>query len=351
MSTYSILDGIKVLDLSTVLAGPSVGTFLAELGAEVIKIESPQGDVTRTWYGTNEDTSSTSAYYLSVNAHKKVETLDLHIDREQLEQTIANSDIVLLNFKPSDELKFDLNPKILLERYPHLIIGKIKGFEHEESRVAYDVAIQAETGFMSINGEIGAAPLKLPVAFMDVMAAHQLKEGILCALINKTKTGKGMVVECSLESAGVVSLMNQGSNFLKTGVAPKASGSLHPNIAPYGEQIVFKDQVRIVLAIGSDRQFQSLCNVLQCPDLGNDSRFKTNILRVTHRHVLAAKLTEAAHQLSFSEVRDIFIEKNIPFGEVKSIEQVMKGKTALERMIEHPNGERSISQIGFSFFR
>lgn len=351
MSKYSILDGIKVLDLSTVLAGPSVGTFLAELGAEVIKIESPQGDVTRTWYGTNEDTSSTSAYYLSVNANKKVETLDLHVDREQLEMSIAQSDIVLMNFKSSDELKFDLDPKKMLERYPQLIIGKIKGFEHEESRVAYDVAIQAETGFMSINGEKGAAPLKLPVAFMDVLAAHQLKEGILCALLNKTKTGKGMVVECSLESAGVVSLMNQGSNFLKTGVAPKASGSLHPNIAPYGEQIVFKDQIRIVLAIGSDRQFQSLCHVLQCDTLANDPRFTTNVLRVTHRDLLEAKLIEAAHQLTFSSVRDIFIQKNIPYGEVKSIDQVMKGKTALERMIIHPTGEQSISQIGFGFIR
>lgn len=351
MSHTTILEGLKVLDLSTVLAGPSVGTFLAELGAEVIKIESPQGDVTRTWYGTHEDTSSTSAYYLSVNANKKVETLDLHVDREQLEQAIANSDIVLLNFKPSDELKFELAPKKLLERYPHLIIGKIKGFEHEEGRVAYDVAIQAETGFMSINGEKGSDPLKLPVAFMDVLAAHQLKEGILCALLNKTKTGKGMVVECSLESAGVVSLMNQGSNYLKTGIAPKSSGSLHPNIAPYGEQIVFKDQVRIVLAIGSDRQFQSLCRVMQCIDMANDPRFTTNILRVTHRHLLQDQLKEAASQLSFFTLRNIFIEENIPFGEVKSIDQVMKGKTASERVIIHPKGERSISQIGFNFIK
>ncbi len=351
MSHTTILEGIKVLDLSTVLAGPSVGTFLAELGADVTKIESPQGDVTRTWFSTHEDQTTTSAYYLSVNAHKNLQVLDLNQDRSAVEARIAQADILLMNFKSSDETKFDLKPETLLQRYPKLIIGKIKGFEHEEGRVAYDVAIQAETGFMSINGEKGSEPLKLPVAFMDVLAAHQLKEGLLCALFDKTKTGKGMLVQCSLESAGVVSLMNQGSNFLKTGQVPKASGSLHPNIAPYGEQIVFKDQVRIVLSIGSDRQFQSLCRVMQCIDMANDPRFTTNVLRVTHRHLLQDQLKEAASQLSFSTLRSIFIQENIPFGEVKSIDQVMKSKTASERVIIHPKGERSISQIGFNFIK
>ena len=351
MSHTTILKGIKVLDLSTVLAGPSVGTFLAELGADVTKIESPQGDVTRTWYSSHEDQTTTSAYYLSVNAHKNVQVLDLNQDRSALEARIAHTDILLMNFKSSDESKFDLKPDTLLQRYPNLIIGKIKGFEHEEGRVAYDVAIQAETGFMSINGEKGSEPLKLPVAFMDVMAAHQLKEGLLCALLDKTKTGKGMLVECSLESAGIVSLMNQGSNFLKTGQVPKASGSLHPNIAPYGEQIVFKDNVRVVLATGSDKQFALLCHALQCPSVCNEPRFSKNVSRVQNRHELHQILLASAEKISFQAIREILIQDNIPFGEIKTIERVMQSKTAQEKLTVHAHGERSISHIGFKMIK
>jgi crotonobetainyl-CoA:carnitine CoA-transferase CaiB-like acyl-CoA transferase len=351
MSTNTILEGIKVLDLSTVLAGPSVGTFLAELGADVTKIESPQGDVTRTWYSTHEDQTTTSAYYLSVNANKKLEVLDLNQDRSALEALIAHTDILLMNFKSSDETKFDLKPETLLQRYPNLIVGKIKGFEHEEGRVAYDVAIQAETGYMSINGEKDSEPLKLPVAFMDVMAAHQLKEGLLCALLDKTKTEKGMLVECSLESAGIVSLMNQGSNFLKTGKVPFAAGSLHPNIAPYGEQIVFKDNTRIVLAIGSDKQFASLCNALQCTSICNDPRFFNNVSRVQNRKELLQTLTKVAENISFQYIREKLISQSIPFGEVKTIDRVMESPSALEKIIVHPNGERSVSHVGFNMIK
>jgi crotonobetainyl-CoA:carnitine CoA-transferase CaiB-like acyl-CoA transferase len=351
MNIRSILQGINVLDLSTVLAGPSVGTFLAELGAEVTKIESPQGDVTRTWFGVNEDQSTTSAYYLSVNANKNLLVMDLNTNRSELEELISKSDIVLLNFKSSDEVKFDLRPDDLLQRYPHLIIGKIKGFEHEEGRVAYDVAIQAETGYMSINGEKDSEPLKLPVAFMDVLAAHQLKEGLLCALLDKTKTGEGMLVECSLESAGIVSLMNQGSNFLKTGKVPIAAGSLHPNIAPYGEQIVFKDNTRIVLAIGSDKQFASLCSLLKCDAMANDQRFHNNISRVQNRKELLQILTKAAESISFPTIRESLIGHSVPFGEVKTIDRVMGSTSAREKITVHSNGERSVSHVGFNIIK
>jgi len=347
----SILEGVQVLDLSTVLAGPSVGSFLAELGAEVIKIESPQGDVTRTWFSPSEDQSTTSAYYLSVNARKKVKVMDLKTERPALDNMLQQADIVLLNFKSSDEEKFDLVPKKIIEKYPHLIIGKIKGFEDDEQRVAYDVAIQAETGYMSINGEKGAAPLKLPIAFMDVLAAHQLKEGILCALLNKTTTGKGMIVECSLESAGLVSLMNQGSLYLKTGNAPKASGSLHPNIAPYGEQLVFKDNVRIVLAIGSDKQFEALCQTLDCQDLLKDSRYVSNVLRVEHRDEMHHSLQKAAEKISFYEIRETFIARNIPFGQIKNLGEVMKSEAAKEKIQVNEFGERSLAHIGFQLIK
>ncbi|MEN9332908.1 MAG: hypothetical protein RLY35_88 [Bacteroidota bacterium] len=347
----SILEGVQVLDLSTVLAGPSVGSFLAELGAEVIKIESPQGDVTRTWFSPSEDQSTTSAYYLSVNARKKVKVMDLKTERSALDNMLQQADIVLLNFKSSDEEKFDLVPKQILEKYPHLIIGKIKGFEDDEQRVAYDVAIQAETGHMSINGEKGAAPLKLPIAFMDVLAAHQLKEGILCALLNKTTTGKGMIVECSLESAGLVSLMNQGSLYLKTGNAPKASGSLHPNIAPYGEQLVFKDNVRIVLAIGSDKQFEGLCHILKSAELLLDERYTSNVLRVEFRNELLTSLQLASKNFAFHEIRQKMITKNIPFGQIKDLSEVMQSKAANEKIMLQENGNRSLSHIGFRIIK
>ena len=281
--THSLFHGLKVCDLSTVLAGPSVGSFFAELGAEVIKIENPRthGDVTRSWKLASEDSqSSVSAYFASVNVKKTYVWLDLIQDRERLNAYIAQSDILIANFKAEDYSKFGLEKDQLLALNPRLIIARLKGFDSDQNRVAYDIALQAETGFMYMNGTPESGPVKMPVALIDVLAAHQLKEGILSALLVRERTGKGMQVDCSLEKAALASLVNQATNYLMAGHIPQRMGSLHPNIAPYGEIFACADQKLLVLASGSDKQFVKICEILSIPETARDPRFATNQLRV-----------------------------------------------------------------------
>jgi crotonobetainyl-CoA:carnitine CoA-transferase CaiB-like acyl-CoA transferase len=282
---------LKIIDLSTVLAGPSVGTFFAELGAEVIKIESPQfPDVTRSWKLSTENPESTiSAYFSSVNYRKKYLELDFS-KADQLNELMTlleEADILLTNFKKSSENKFGLTSEILFEKFPKLIIGKISGFGEDSDRIAYDLILQAETGFMSMNGTPESGPVKMPVALIDVLAAHQLKEGILVALIDRITTKKGRKVSVSLYDAALSSLANQASNFLMENHIPERLGSLHPNIAPYGEIFKTKDEILVTFAIGSDQHFEKFTTLLELPELLDDLRFKTNQNRVKNRTVLA----------------------------------------------------------------
>src|SRR5690606_7787629 len=181
-----MLNDLKILDFSSVLAGPAVGTFFAELGAEVIKIENKTagGDVTRQWKLENENPESTvSAYFSSVNYGKKYRQLDVFdaADFKELENLIADCDVFITNYKSSSLEKMGLDNAAISKKFPEIIYGQITGFESESTRAAYDVVIQAETGFMAMNGTPENAPLKMPVAFMDLLAAHQLKEGLLLA--------------------------------------------------------------------------------------------------------------------------------------------------------------------------
>ncbi len=324
MSTDNLFAGLKIIDLSTVLAGPSVASFFAEMGAEVMKLESPLGDVTRSWFANGEDQSETSAYFNAVNHNKSIIQIDLQTERDRFLKLISNAQILISNFKFGDEEKFHITEDVIRSVNPNIIIAKIQGFEIDKHRVAYDVVLQAETGFMAINGETNSLPLKMPVALMDVLAAHQLKEGILCALIQQIKTGKGCTVTCSLEMAGIASLMNQGSIYLKSGIIPKAMGSLHPTICPYGEIIQFKDGVHIVLAVGSNRQFEDLCQVLEIPELPNIDTFKTNAQRVSHRIELISILQTAARNLNSQEIIQQLHEKQVPIGQIKKMNEVIE---------------------------
>jgi crotonobetainyl-CoA:carnitine CoA-transferase CaiB-like acyl-CoA transferase len=354
----AIFKDLRVLDLSSVLAGPSVATFFAELGATVIKIENKKtgGDVTRTWRanGESKDTA-VSAYWSSINYKKAVHLLDYSNpqERQYVYDLIPSQDVVIMNFKEGDDKKFGLDPASLFLMNSRLIIGEIYGFISNPGRVAYDVVLQAETGFMSINGEKNAAPLKMPVAMMDILAAHQLKEAILCALYEREKTGLGALVKCSLEKAGIASLANQASNYLMTGKVPVAQGSLHPNIAPYGEVMRCKDGGSIVLAIGSDRQFESLVKVMQLESLASDNRFQENTARVKNREELFILLSEAFSRCETSELMRIFESENIPAGKVKTLDEVLDsplGKSmTLEEIVENTITKR-LSSVAFEYF-
>jgi crotonobetainyl-CoA:carnitine CoA-transferase CaiB-like acyl-CoA transferase len=268
----TLFAGTRVLDLSTVLAGPSVATFFAELGATVMKVENPRtkGDVTRSWKLSSENAvSDISAYFASVNYRKSYVWIDFSANdsRPQLEELIRTSDIIITNFKEGDDRKFKLTSQDVHELQPKAIIASLKGFQSHPNRIAYDVVLQAECGFMFMNGTEQSGPLKMPVALIDVIAAHQLKEGILCALLRRSETGKGSTVRVTLEEAALSALANQASNYLMAGHIAQAAGSLHPNIAPYGETFQCSDNKRLVLAVGSDAQFNRLCEVVGFDEL------------------------------------------------------------------------------------
>ena len=318
-----LFKNLKIIDLSTVLAGPSVGTFFAELGAEVLKIEPPGvGDVTRSWKLPSEDPNeNVSAYFSSVNYKKKYLRLNLNTpeDHSILMQRIAGADLLISNFKKGDAKKLNIEDATLRKINPQLIIGKISGFGAQSDRIAYDLILQAETGFMSINGEANQGPLKMPIALIDVLAAHHLKEGLLLALLSK----EARTINVSLYDAAVSSLMNQASNFLMTHEKPKRQGNLHPNIAPYGEVFLTKDGHNITFAIGSDKHFQSLCTLLESKKLMQSEAYKTNQLRVKNRIVLAQELSTPISEISKEVLLSDCLKNGIPCAEIKSIDQVL----------------------------
>ncbi|HAT8702861.1 TPA: CoA transferase [Legionella pneumophila subsp. pneumophila] len=332
MENRYMLKGLKVIDLSTVLAGPSVGTFFAELGASVVKIEHPvHKDVTRTWKLPGEDPhSEISAYFASVNFGKDYLFLDLMKEEDYLcfLNLIAEADILIMNFKKGDDIKLRIQADHLLSINPRLIIGKINGYGEESERVAYDLVLQGESGFMSINGTPDSGPVKMPVALIDVLAAHHLKEAILLALYNREKSGKGKVVSVSLYDAAVSSLVNQASNYLMTGQVPRRIGSLHPNIAPYGELFRTADAALIILAIGSDRHFAKLCTVLGLNDLPDNDEFKHNQNRVRNREKLALLIAGQTAKWQSNKLLEMLHRENVPAGKIMDLKDVFDNERA-----------------------
>jgi crotonobetainyl-CoA:carnitine CoA-transferase CaiB-like acyl-CoA transferase len=325
------MKGLKIIDISTVLAGPSVGMFFAELGSDVLKIEHPiHRDVTRTWKiaGENKD-SEVSSYFSSVNYKKRYLQLDLlqAEDYATFCKLVQEADVLLSNFKSSDYSKFSITKKDLEKINPRLIHGRISGFGKDSDRVAYDLILQAESGLMSINGTLESGPVKLPVAMIDVLAAHQLKEGILVALLERMQTGRGKDVHVSLYHAAVCSLINQSSSYLMTGKVPKRLGSLHPSIAPYGEVFSTKDGELITFAIGSDVQFEKLMRKLELSDdILSDIKFSSNANRVENRTELFEKMKNKVQLFSSEELLTFSQSNHIPCGKIQTIQQVFEAK-------------------------
>jgi crotonobetainyl-CoA:carnitine CoA-transferase CaiB-like acyl-CoA transferase len=345
------LQGLKVLELASVLAGPAVGTFLAELGAEVIKLENPKagGDVTRSWKLSSENSDSpVSAYFASVNYGKQHLFLDLKNAEElsRVQKMASECDVIIANFRGGQAQRFGLDFESINSQNPKIIYGNITGFGVDSARPAYDVVLQAETGYMFMNGQPDSDATKMPVALIDVLAAHQMKEAILLALYNREKSGVGALVEVSLYDAAVSALTNQASNWLMQGHVPQRIGSLHPNIAPYGEILSTNDGKQIVLAIGSNAHFEGLCQVLELDELISDSRFISNQKRVKNRSELHQLLQEKASVQNSSLLMNQFLEKNIPAGVIRDLQQVFEEESAQHLVIEE-NGTKRVSQIAF----
>ncbi|MDP2187296.1 MAG: CaiB/BaiF CoA-transferase family protein [Sphingobacteriaceae bacterium] len=318
------LQHIKVIELAAVLAGPSVGQFLAELGAEVLKIEPPSGDVTRSWRLANEQpVAGRSAYFCAANWGKRSLFMDLREPEQQQEllRLLADADILLMSYKPGDAAKFGLAPEELLKRFPGLIIGEISGYGEADPRVGYDAIIQAEAGFTYLNGNNQEDFHKMPVALVDVLAAHQLKQGILLALLQRAQTGLGQRVQVALLDAAISALANQATNYLVGGIIPQPLGSEHPNIVPYGSIYTCADGVKVVLAVGTDKQFAALCSMLELP---YESAWDTNAGRVQSREAVNYALQQAickAQSLPFMQQCE---QLHIPCGRVNQMDEVMQ---------------------------
>ncbi len=325
--------------------------FFAELGAKVIKVENKktEGDVTRKWRTPSETTEGVSAYYSAVNYSKQMQLADLSDPdgRARVYTEIQKADIVISNFSEKVATKLKVDFPTLREMNPGLIFLQLDGFADSE-RPAYDVVLQAETGWISMTGAEDV-PAKLPVALIDILAGHQLKEGALLALIHRLRTGEGSLVRCNLEEASLSALANQATNYLMNGLVATPLGTLHPNIAPYGDWFATMDGKRIVLAVGSDAQFKKLNEILGL-NLHQDTNFSTNPERVKNRQELSRKLTKAIVKIDLESLSANFNKANVPFGVIKSLNDVLEGKTAKSMIrIETIEGRDTIRLSGNAF--
>jgi crotonobetainyl-CoA:carnitine CoA-transferase CaiB-like acyl-CoA transferase len=338
---------LKIIELASVLAGPSVGAFFAEFGASVIKVENPRtsGDVTRSWRTAGEqNTSDISAYFASVNFGKRSLALDISQQqgREVLYALLGAADVIIASYKPGDAEKLGVAYDEVKKHNPSIIYGHITGYGNDSSRAGYDAIIQAETGYTSMNGTNEMC--KMPVALMDVLAGHQLKEAILMALWSREKTNKGCYIPISLYDSALSGLVNQASNFLNAGHVPKPLGSDHPNIVPYGTLYQCKDGQYLILAVGNDKQFAELMDILK---LEINPKFETNHGRVQNREELKSVLADSLKSMD----RDALLEKlhdaSIPAGELNDMEHVFTNSAALNMVVEN-DGVRSVRQGAYS---
>ena len=357
----NVLKGIRVVELAGVLAGPSAGQLFAELGAEVIKVENARtaGDVTRTWRlpgeapesGTAPEASGESraddrtAYFSAANWGKRSVALDLtqRGGREALALLLDAADIVLTAYKPGDAERLGIAG--LWRQRPDLIVAELTGYGPDDLRAGYDAVVQAESGFMYLNGPPEAEPTKLPVALMDVLAAHQIKEGVLAALFRRERTGMGAHIQVSLLGAALGALANQGTAWLQAGHEPRRMGSAHPQIAPYGTLYPTLTGP-VVLAVGTDRQFAALCEVLDLP-LARDPRFATNPARVQHRDALDEALVEATSTREREALLAALHARSVPAGAVRRVSDAFQAPEA-ERVVLREGPLAGLRQAAFT---
>jgi crotonobetainyl-CoA:carnitine CoA-transferase CaiB-like acyl-CoA transferase len=328
------LDGIKVLDLSRVLAGPWCTQILADLGADVVKIERPGvGDDTRTWgppflKDANGEDTDQATYFTACNRNKRSVTIDMATPEGQalLKKMAAQSDIVVENFKTGGLKQYGLDHESLRALNPRLIYCSVTGFGHDgphASRAGYDLMIQATTGMMSItgrpDGEPGGGPLRVGVALTDLFTGVYASTAILAALQVRHRTGEGQHIDMALLDVGMAILANQASAFLNTGVAPKRQGNSHPSLAPY-QDFHTKDGA-MLLAIGNNGQFARFCEAAGHAEWASDARFATNTLRVRHREVLVPQMEAVTRTRSTAEWIALLEDKAVPCGPINNIAQ------------------------------
>ncbi len=335
------LAGIRIVDFSRVLAGPFATMMLGDLGAQVIKVERPgTGDDTRAW-GPPYDAAGRSTYFDAVNRNKRSVTLDLTSEagcQQALALALA-ADVLVENFRPGLLERFGLAYDQLRALNPGLIYCSITGFGRDERAVSlpgYDLLVQAVGGLMSVTGEPSGEPQKVGVALVDVLAGQFAALGILAALNHRHATGEGQLVEVDLLSSLLAALVNQAASYTAAGVLPDRMGNDHPSIAPYS---VFQaGSGRLVLAVGTERQFERLCELLGEPQLAADERFGTNSDRVANREALRQELERLLAARTASEWAALLAVARVPAGEVNDIAAAFRlaSDLGLEPIVELP---------------
>ncbi len=344
------LEGIRVLDLSRILAGPSCTQALADLGAEVWKIEPPgRGDDTRGWMPPEIDGAST--YYLCCNRLKKSVAVDLRTEegRRNVRALADEADIVVENFRPSSLRRFGLDPDSLMSANPRLIYCSISGYGRTGPRAeegGYDFTIQAESGLMAITGEPDGAPMKLGVAISDLATGMNAVQAILAALFARERSGRGQHLDIALLDSAVALLANVATGHLNSTRDTRRYGNAHATIVPY--QLFATADSTLALACGNDGQFQALCrNVLGRDDLADDPRFLRNRDRVAHREALVGELeTEfAAEETRFW--LDRLKAAGVPGGQVRSVPEVFAAEDVLGRglVVEVPDPRHGVLRL------
>ncbi|MCQ4258108.1 CaiB/BaiF CoA transferase family protein [Stutzerimonas stutzeri] len=338
----SALNGIKVLDLTRIMAGPWSTMALADLGAEIWKIESFEGDDTRSWMPPAK--AGISTYYLSTNRNKQSLAVDLRKPegRQLILDLAAQADVVVENFLPASLKRLGLDYETLAAVNPRLVHCSITGYGRGnpmENRPGYDFIIQAESGFMSITGEKDGEPMRLGVAFIDLVTGMNAVQGILAALFEREKSGLGQSVDIALSDSALHFLANIASGYLNTGKVPQRYGNAHASIVPY--QLFDTADGSIALAVGNDEQYRRLClEVLKQPALHADPRFCQNKGRTEHRETLLPLLQQAFAEWESAALIAALREQGIPVGEVKDVEQAFDAEPARYREVvisaQHP---------------
>jgi crotonobetainyl-CoA:carnitine CoA-transferase CaiB-like acyl-CoA transferase len=349
MDQPAALDELVIVDFSRVLAGPLATMVLADLGATVIKVERPgTGDDTRAW-GPPHDEQGRATYFQSVNRNKASATIDLGSEAgaARARDLVARADVVVENFRPGVMDRLGLGHERLLAERPELIYTSITGFGAGAGAAlpGYDLLVQAVGGLMSITGEAGGEPQKVGVALVDVITGLFAAVGILAALRHRDRTGAGQRVEVDLLSCLLAALVNQGSAYTLAGAVAHRMGNAHPSIAPY--ELYPTGEGDLVLAVGNDKQFAALCDVLGAPELATDERFATNGARVAHREALKALLTDRLAARDADAWVQALSPRGVPAGVVNDVAGAFElaGRLGLDPVVEIPRDDGTVARL------
>ncbi|WP_213767682.1 CoA transferase [Caballeronia sp. dw_19] len=334
------LKGIRVIDVSRVLGGPLAGQILADHGADVIKVEPPQGDETREWGPPFQ--GDASAYFLNVNRNKRALSLDLSRQegREVLLRLLETADVLIENFKPGTMEKWGLSYEQLAERFPRLVYASVTGFGKDGpfgGYPGYDLMAQAWTGLVSINGSKESGPLRVGVPIIDMMTGANAVIGISMSLFERERSGKGQHVDLTLYDTGVSLLHPHAPNWFMSGKVPGLTGNDHPSISPYS---LFETKgAPMLVTVGNDRQYEKFCTVIGAPELATDPRFRSNAARVENRAVLAEAIQARLKEFDGEELAHKLMDVGVGGGPVQSVDRVLTHPHTLHRKMVVQLGE------------